>query len=1118
MRRKSSLKLFSLILVLIFSFALLPSGMARAAEIKATEIITESLLPPVETPEEVPQITTNAIEVAPLAVTPTSVAIDYYSINDLHGNVDSSGSASNPGLARLQTYLTNQKAINPNSYFLSSGDQYQGTAISNLTYGDVVNDILDNMDILASAIGNHEFDWGSDEIPRWAREGGFPFVASNIEVAETKKPAEWDTYVKPYYIHTVNVGGTDFKIGFIGIATPETAYKTLAANVEGFTFTDPVVATNKWTTYLKDVAKVDAVISLTHLASYQNSTTKVVTGEIVAYANGVDVDAIFSGHSHQSVSGIVNGIPVVQGLYNARSLSKVSLNFEVTDTAKTLKGVTGSVIDIKALIPSLTQDAAVKKIVDDYYTILSPILNEKVGELTNALPHDTTNMQLTPMGQFVSKVMTEVTGTQIAIVNGGGVRRGFEAGTITMGLMYELLPFDNTLVTLELTGAELKKVIEHGIMPATFRPGQFYGLEVIYNPEAAAGSRIIEIKLADGTPIVDTAVYTVATIDFLLTGGDKYDFSKATNVVDTLIPLREKVAEYIKAEKVITMPFEDMLHVPYVEKIVDVDYFSINDFHGNVDSSGSSKNPGLARIETYLDQMRAINPNTYFLSSGDHFQGTAISNLTHGDVVNESFKEMKLLASAIGNHEFDWGSDLIPMWAKEGGYVYLASNIEVEEDKKPADWDTYVVPYLVQEIVVDGKTIKVGFIGVATPETSFKTAAENVVGFTFTDPIEATNKWSKILVEEEGVDAVIALTHLGAYQSGTDITGEVVNYANAVTNVDAIFTGHTHQVVSGVVNGIPVVQGGYNGRNISNVSLEFTILGPKITLTNVTGKVVNLTALIPSLVEDSAVKAITDKYKTELSPILDEVLGTLENDLPHDTDAMQLTPMGQFIAMCMAELGGTQIAIINGGGIRRGFDKGEITMGLMYELLPFDNTLVTLNISGSELKKLIEHGLMPENFRPGQFYGIEVWYDETKPQGERITTMRLLDGTLIKDDEMYSVSTLDFLLTGGDNYDFSKAVDVVDTNIPVRDYIAEMIREEEVISHTYLEHLHLGAEVIEDDDVVDDDDEVIDDEEEEDTEALPATGTMGDTLYYGIGMMSLFSAGFISIRKKKKSA
>lgn len=186
-------------------------------------------------------------------------------------------------------------------------------------------------------------------------------------------------------------------------------------------------------------------------------------------------------------------------------------------------------------------------------------------------------------------------------------------------------------------------------------------------------------------------------------------------------------------------------------------------------------------------------------------------------------------------------------------------------------------------------------------------------------------------------------------------------------------------------------------------------------------------------------------------------------------------------------------------------------MGLMYELLPFDNTLVTMKVTGAELKKLLEHGLHPDSFRPGQFYGIEVWYDKDAPAGERISSIRLLDGTLVKDNETYTVSTLDFLLTGGDNYDFSKATDVVDTYIPVRDLIADMIREEEVISHTFLEHLHAGEDTTVETPVEEPEENPTDPE-------LPATGTMGSGMYYSLGLLSLAAAGFITKKDRKKAS
>ena len=1148
MRKRKSIRSLSIVLALIFSFALIPGQRFYADEIPidppATvegEPAAEEAIPPapdteepaepveevpveetaepvagtpeepvdetkpeesadeaLEDPAETEEMMTTSALMAPMAIAElnTSAVLDYYSINDFHGTVDDSASSSNPGIARLQTYLLSQKALNPYTYFLSAGDHYQGSPISNLTHGDVVNDILTHMGLLASAIGNHEFDWGSDLIPLWAENGGFPFVASNIEVEEAKKPAGWDDYVKPYYIHEVDVDGVPVRIGFIGIATPETSYKTSAENVDGFEFTDPVLAVENWTNELRTNHDVDAVIALTHLGSFMKDGK--VTGEAadLAMELDVDLDAIVTGHTHQVVNGTVNDIVIVQGQYNGRSLSKISLSFDLTGTTEApvveLTDVKGDVIDMKAMKASLTEDPAVRAIIDEYYVELGPILEEELGTIAYNLPHDTDTMQVTPMGQFVAATMAELGGTQIAIINGGGIRGGFEAGTITMGDMYSILPFDNTLVTLTVTGAELKKLIEHGIYPPTFRPGQFYGVEVWYDKDAEAGKKITKIQLLDGTPVEDDETYTVSTLDFLITGGDKYDYSKATNVEDSYLPLRDLIAEAIEEMGEIEFVYETNL---YIKQTLSMDYFAINDFHGNVDSSGSSKNPGLARIQTFLKQRIEENANTYFLSAGDHFQGTAISNLTHGEVVNEILKEMNLFASAVGNHEFDWGSDLIPTWAKDGEYLFLASNIEVEEDKKPEGWDDHVVPFTVQDHIVNGTEVKIGFIGIATPETKFKTAAENVVGYTFTDPVEATNKWAKVLKEQEHVDAIIALTHLGSFQKDGVISGEIVEYANEVEGIDAIFTGHTHQVVNGRVNDIAIVQGGYNGRNLSQITLDFEVDDTIVTLLAATGNVINMTELIPELEEDAAVKAIVDKYYEELAPILDEVLGELKNDLPHDTDEMQVTPMGQFIAKSLAEIGGTQIAIINGGGIRRGFDKGDITMGLMYELLPFDNTLVTLKVTGAELKKLIEHGLHPEDFRPGQFYGIEVWYDDEAEAGNRISTIRLLDGTLVKDDGIYSVSTLDFLLTGGDNYDYSKATDVVDTYIPVRDVIAEMIREKEVISHEYVEHLHVGEDV-----------------------RLPAAGSIGDSLYYGMGVMSILAAGVITRKGKKKAA
>ena len=1081
MRKSKFTKMLSVTLLLLFSFAIVPGIKVMAV--------------------------------------PEDIVIDYLSLNDLHGTVDDSASSSNPGMARVATFIKGEMAKNPNTFLVSAGDQYQGSSISNLTYGDVVNDILKHLGMITSAVGNHEFDWGADHIVRWAKEGGFPFVASNIEVTDAAKPEGWDDHVKPYYVHEVTVGDETLKIGFIGIATPETSYKTAAAYVEGFTFTDPAAATNKWEKVLREDEGVDAVLALTHLGGFQNSEG-VVSGEIVPYAEAVSVDGIFIGHTHQTVNGEVNCIKIVQGQYNGRSISKLSLTFEATAEGRVLSDITGTVTDLRAMKATLVEDPAVKAIIDEYYVRLKPILEQELGSIPVDLPHNTNDMEVTPMGQFVAKTMAEVGGTQIGIINGGGIRGGFEAGDITMGTMYSILPFDNALVTLNVSGAELKKLIDHGINSPDFRSGQFYGIEVWYDKTAPYKERVATIKLSDGTMVQDDEMYSVSTLDFIFTGGDKYDFSKAEDVVETYLPVRDLISEAIKEMEVIDFTFEQNLH-----ELLRIDYLSLNDLHGTVDDKTSSSNPGMARVATFIKDRMAMNAHTYLVSAGDQYQGSSISNLTYGDVVNEILAHLGMLTSAVGNHEFDWGADHIVRWAKEGDFPFVASNIEVTDAAKPAEWDTYVKPYYIQEITVDEQTFKIGFIGIATPETAFKTAAEHVQGFTFTDPAEATNKWEKVL-REEGVDVVLALTHLGAFQNEEGvISGEIVDYANKIS-VDGIFAGHTHQVVNGRVNDIPIVQGQYNGRSISLLSLNFDMTEEGYVYSHVTSEVFNLRNMKADLAEDPAVKAIIDEYYVVLGPILDEVIGSIEIDLPHNTDDMEVTPMGQFVAKTMAEVGGTQIGIINGGGIRGGFEAGDITMGTMYAILPFDNALVTLEVSGAELRQLIDHGINSPDFRSGQFYGIKVWYDEDAEYKERVTSMRLLDGTPIEDDVMYTVSTLDFIYTGGDKYDFSKAENVVETYLPVRDLITEAIREMEVIEFEFVENLFVGEDTTVDEPVEEEpveeepvEEEPVDEEEvEEEGPALPATGSLGTGAFYGLGILSLVAGAYVSKKSSKKSA
>lgn len=238
--------------------------------------------------------------------------------------------------------------------------------------------------------------------------------------------------------------------------------------------------------------------------------------------------------------------------------------------------------------------------------------------------------------------------------------------------------------------------------------------------------------------------------------------------------------------------------IPYAKAAneVKIDILQINDFHGALKEDG--KNIGAAKLVNEIKRAKQANPNTIVLSAGDNYQGSAVSNLLYGEPVAQMMKEAGIMYSAVGNHEFDWGLDKIKSWENTSKIPFIASNIYDKNTKKPVSWAD---PYKIIEI--DG--IKVGIIGLTTPQTAYQTKPENVADLEFKDPVKVATELVPV-VKKEGADIVVLLTHYGTFQDKNtkEITGEAVNLAS-VKNVDGIITSHTHQIVSGTINDVPIV-------------------------------------------------------------------------------------------------------------------------------------------------------------------------------------------------------------------------------------------------------------------------------------------------------------------------
>ncbi|MBA7500564.1 Cell wall protein [subsurface metagenome] len=479
------------------------------------------------------------------------------SINDFHGALAPAG--SNIGAVKLVDALKTEKAKNPEgTIIVSAGDNYQGSAMSNILYGEPVSAVFKEMGIELSAVGNHEFDWGIDRITKWAEDGGFTFVCTNIYDIRTNEPVDW---AEPYAI----IEKEGVKVGFIGLATPETAYKTKKVHVVNYEFRDPVEVITEWVPKVKD-AGADIIIALTHLGSFQDNEGNI-TGEAADLCAVDGVDAVISAHTHMSVSGLVNGKPLVQAYKQGRTFAKLTFIF---DENNKLVSAEPALDHLYKRADTLKDDTNMLAIYGKIEEEVKPISEKVLGKTTVDLDHDR-YAGPSLLGEWTCEIMKDAAGVQIAMTNGGGLRVPIPAGEITVGKLYEVMPFDNTLYTMKLSGADVKANIEHGILNEDIGWVQISGVRAVYNPEAEAGNRITSMVLEDGTPIEMENYYTVVTNDFMFTGGDKYNFENSIDGLDTFIPIRDTMIEAVEKAGVISPEKQNWLSEEKVGKLYVVE-------------------------------------------------------------------------------------------------------------------------------------------------------------------------------------------------------------------------------------------------------------------------------------------------------------------------------------------------------------------------------------------------------------------------------------------------------------------------------------------------------------------------------------------------------------------
>lgn len=462
--------------------------------------------------------------------------ITIVALNDFHGQVQPYKNMV--GAGKISTFLQNYRKQYPNLVVVLAGDNYQGTAISNLSSGQVDNDFFNYIDVKYSAIGNHEFDYGINAFESWNKTSNFKFLAANI----IESNGSIFRYAEPYGEVFLPNGK---HIGFIGLSTLETPATTAPYNIKGLSFSDPVKASNKWVDYLNSFKhKPDTIILLTHIPSEQESTGLVtydVNPELklseIDYVtkNTHGISALISGHSHMLVSGFMNNVAIVQGASQGKDLSV--LHYDCHSSKECV--VTPEVINLSVATKDLIPDPKVESMINYYaqqnQDKLNQVITKSSEELSNKSSDGNYNIKLT---YTIAELMRNMTHVDIALQNTYGIRRSLPKGDITYNMIYEAMPFDNTVTTLKIKGSDLMSLIQHSLPQDKTQIGVFAGVKIILDK-----NQKIKKVLVNNQPLENYKLYTLATINFLIGGGDGFDFSKAIDVKDTNIPIREEVRE-----------------------------------------------------------------------------------------------------------------------------------------------------------------------------------------------------------------------------------------------------------------------------------------------------------------------------------------------------------------------------------------------------------------------------------------------------------------------------------------------------------------------------------------------------------------------------------------------
>jgi 5'-nucleotidase len=438
----------------------------------------------------------------------------------------------------------------------------------------------------------------------------------------------------------------------------------------------------------------------------------------------------------------------------------------------------------------------------------------------------------------------------------------------------------------------------------------------------------------------------------------------------------------------------DAARTPAAAPVVHVTLLQINDAYV-LEPVDAGRRGGMARLATLVKRARAANANTIFAHAGDAISPSPMSTVMRGEQMIAVLNAVGLQFATFGNHEFDFGPEILRRRMGESRFGWLSAN--VMERATGA-----VFGGAARERLVTLGPVRVGLFGLTTPDTAMTSAAGPTVEFL--DPLE-TGRAVAAALRRSGAQVVVGVTHQHMRADRA---------LAAIADVDVVLGGHEHEPLVAEEGKTLITKGGSDARYLVQVDLW---LRPDGALVERSWTFHEVSARVP---EDPEVAAVVRRYGDRLDRELDTVVGHTATPLEarRGVIRMQEANLGNFIADAMRERLQTDVALMNGGGIRtdRIVPVGPLTKRDIHGLLPFTNAVMKLAVSGARLRETLEQGLAGLERGGGgylQISGVHVTYDPRQPIGQRVVSVEVR-GAPLDPAHIYTLAVVDYVAGGGD--------------------------------------------------------------------------------------------------------